>query len=357
MNRRNGFFLTILIAFLCLAFFLPMSVTAADKPIKLRLHSYAPPPPSASGVGTQWFIDEVKERTNGRVDFQVFWSGSMAPPKGQLELIQYGAVDIEKTCTLYFPGKFVISHFEYSFPFGPTDPVMVSNAKRQIYEEFQVKKDEYKKFGTIMLANHVAPYYQLLSKKRISTVKDLKGMKVGVIGRWFGKWLEPVGVVPVIMPAGERYVALQSGVLDGDLLWLDLQYALSLHEQAEYLVEIGFGSFIPEDLMMNRKSFNRLPKDIQQILLDVGRESELWVAQKLKQKRLDVLKKMKASGITVLEFPDSEKAKWAQMVPDTPAVWAREAEAAGIPGFEIAKRWQEITAEMGYKWPRKWAVK
>jgi len=220
----------------------PFVALGADKakPITLRLHSYAPPPPSASGVGTQYFMDEVTRRTNGAVTFQVFWSGALAPPKGQLHLIQRGAVDIEKTCTLYFPGKFVISHFEYSFPFNPTDPVLVSRAKRKIYEEFQAKRDEYKKFNTIMLANHICPYYQLLSRVPINNLDDLKGKKIAVIGRWFGKWLEPAGVAPVITPAGDRYVNLQTGVIDADLLWLDLQYALSLYEQAKYIVPIDF---------------------------------------------------------------------------------------------------------------------
>ena len=68
-------------------------------------------------------------------------------------------------------------------------------------------------------------------------------------------------------------------------------------------------------------------------------------------------KKMIAAGLTMIKFPDEDKKKWAALIPDTPAIWAAEAEAAGIPGWEIAKRWQEITTEMGYEWPRKWAVK
>ena len=356
MKKLNWFNVLIGALFLTALMVVPYSAQTAEKKVTLKLHSYAPPPPAASGIGTQWFIDEVKKRSDGRIDFQIFWSSSLAPPKGQLELIQRGAVDIQKTCTLYFPGKFVISHFEYSFPFNPTDPVLVTKAKRKIYEEFEAKRDEYEKFNTIMLANHTAPYYQLLANKPIKTTEDLDGMKIAMIGRWFGKWLEPVGVVPVVMPAGERYVSLQSGVIDADLLWLDLQAAFSLYEQTKYIVPIPFGSFVPEDLMMNLDSFNKLPQDLQQLLLDVGKESELYVAEYLKERRAEVMQEMQGKGLEVINFPEEEIVKWAEIIPDTPAVWAEEATKAGMPGWEIAKRWQEVTAELGHNWPREWAV-
>ena len=354
--RTRFWLLAVILALTFMVVSLPMAAQAGKK-VTLRMHSYAPPPPAASGVGMQYFMDEVTKRTNGAVTFQVFWSGALAPPKGQLDLIEKGAVDIEKTCTLYFPGKFVISHFEYSFPFGPTDPVLVSKAKRQIYEEFEAKRDEYKKFNTIMLANHICPYYQLLSRSPIRKLEDLDGKKIAMVGRWYGKWLEPVGVAPVITPAGDRYVNLQSGVIDADLLWLDLQYALSLHEQTKYMVQVPFGSFVAEDVMMNLDAFNRLDADTQKILLEVGKESEAYVAEFLKKRHDEVIEKMKATGLEVIVFPQEDIDKWAAKIPDTPLIWAEEAEKAGAPGFAIAKRWQEITTEMGHKWSRTWAVK
>ena len=42
---------------------------------------------------------------------------------------------------------------------------------------------------------------------------------------------------------------------------------------------------------------------------------------------------------------------------DIPAEWADEVAKMGLPGWEIVKRFQEITAQKGYKWPRQWGVK
>jgi len=130
-----------------------------------------------------------------------------------------------------------------------------------------------------------------------------------------------------------------------------------LYEVTKYIVPVGFGSYVAEDVMMNLDSFKKMPADIQKILLEVGKESEDAQAMLLKKRHDEVNEKMQKAGLKLIEFPDKDRTKWAAQCPDTPAVWAAEMEKEKLPGWDIAKRWQEITAEMGYKWPRKWAVK
>ena len=68
-------------------------------------------------------------------------------------------------------------------------------------------------------------------------------------------------------------------------------------------------------------------------------------------------KVFKANGVETYRLPEAERGKWANMVPDTPALWAEEVSRQGYPGWEIVNRYQEITTQLGYKWPRKWGVK
>jgi hypothetical protein len=65
----------------------------------------------------------------------------------------------------------------------------------------------------------------------------------------------------------------------------------------------------------------------------------------------------KAQGVKFSALPEVERAKWASLIEDIPAEWAEEVGKMGLPGWEIVKRFQEVTAEKGYKWPRKWGVK
>ena len=309
-------------------------------------------------MSCQWFMDEVTKRTDGAVTWETFWSSALADPPGQLDLISKGAVDVMKSCTLYWPGKFLIGHnYEYAFPFPPTDAVLVSDAARKMYDEFPQIEAEFTKYNTTMLGIHVCAYYDVLSNVPLRTLEDWDGKKIAVIGRYFGRWLEAAGVVPVVSPAGERYTMLQTGVVDGALLWLDLTYSMSHHEVTKYLVVSGFGSFAAEDVMVNLDSFNKLSPEVQQVLKEVGLESERYQAEYLKANREKVIDLIGQAGLEVIQVPAEDRARWAALMEDIPAEWAAEVTEAGLPGWEIAKRWQEITTEMGYKWPRQWAVK
>jgi hypothetical protein len=47
--------------------------------------------------------------------------------------------------------------------------------------------------------------YQILSKPPINKLEDLAGKKVTLIGRYFSRWFEPLGTIPVVAPGQERY--------------------------------------------------------------------------------------------------------------------------------------------------------
>jgi TRAP-type C4-dicarboxylate transport system substrate-binding protein len=109
---------------------------------------------------------------------------------------------------------------------------------------------------------------------------------------------------------------------------------------------------------MNLDTFKSFPPEIQNILVETGKETVIRAAKEIIPKWWDrCVKEWKAKGIIFLDLPDAEKIKWAATLEDIPAEWAKEMEEKGLPGFKIVERWQQITSEMGYKWPRKWGMK
>ena len=109
----------------------------AEKTYKLRLAAVFPPPTvSLASYATKLWMDEVTKRTGGKVTFQPFWGGALGKPAAHLTLVERGMTDVVLTHRWYTPGKLPLGQFEYVFPFGPVDPVIVTKAKRQIHEEF-----------------------------------------------------------------------------------------------------------------------------------------------------------------------------------------------------------------------------
>lgn len=329
------------------------------QPIKLKLSSVSGPPgQSLDSDGVKWWMDKVTERTNGRVTFETFWGASLASGPAHIDILEKGMVDVILGCRIYTPGKTPLGPFLYVIPFGPIDMQMVSKAKRQLYEEMPAFREELARNNAILIANFVTMPYDIASKAPFSSLAEMNGKKIGLIGQYFGRWARPAGLVPVVAPMHERYNLLQSGVTEMDFHPITHMNAFKVQELARYLIRVQAMVGAPWDLMFNLQKFNSLPADVQKILIETGKEAEIAMTDELAPMwREKIMTAWKAQGVTFLDFPDSERAKWASMVEDIPAEWATEMEKKGLPGWEIMRRFQEITAQMGYKWARQWAVK
>jgi TRAP-type C4-dicarboxylate transport system substrate-binding protein len=151
---------------------------------------------------------------------------------------------------------------------------------------------------------------------------------------------------------------LQTGVVDMDFLALDLFAAFKIQEQAKnlILVDAFTGNFI--DVLINKKVLDSFPRNVQDILISAGLDVEMRVAKgEVPKWSAKVTKQFKELGVNFYQFPAAERAKWATLIEDIPAEWAAEVSEQGMPGWEIVKRYQEITAALGYEWPKQWGVK
>lgn len=344
----------------------PVTVKAAtadakgdNKPIKLKLASVSAPSGQVlDSDGVQWWMDKVTERTKGRVTFETFWGSSLAAPTAHLDILQKGMVDVILGCRIYTPGKTPLGPYHYVIPFGPTDMAMVSKATRQMYEEIPAFREELAGQNAILISNFVTMPYDMISKSPVSSLADLKGKKIGLIGQYFGRWAKAAGLVPVVAPMSERYNLLQSRVTEMDFHPITHMNAFKVQELARYYVKLDAMVGAPWDLLFNLEKFKSLPADVQKIMLDAGKEAEIAMTNELAAKWRDkILTAWKAQGVTFSEFPSDERAKWAAQVEDIPTEWALAMEQKGLPGWQIMNRFQEITDKMGYKWTRKWAVK
>jgi TRAP-type C4-dicarboxylate transport system substrate-binding protein len=358
MKRGTIIILLTLITAVFITVELASAQPAPIKPVKLKVSSaYPPPEVSMFGEIAKTWGEEVTKRTKGAITFEFYWGGALGAPAEHIELARKGTVQLAQTHEWYTPSRFPIGNFEYVFPFGPTDYVLVAKAVRKIREEFpQFAADETKN-NVIMICDPPGGRYDFMSRKPLRTVDDFKGEKVSLIGRYFGQWLPP-GAVGVVRPAAERYDMLRSGVVDVDLLPFDLFYAFKIDEVTKYYIRAHLTTACWGPLLMNLDTFKGFPTEVQKIFLETGKEMEMKTATEIIPRWWEkATKAWKARGIIFIDFPDKEREKWAATLSDIPAEWAAEVEGKGYPGFKIVQRWQQITSQMGFKWARKWGVK
>ena len=359
-KRRLGKMLSVgfVILFAALVFCFNVQYTFAQMPVKLKAAAVFPPPESSmmSEVMKIW-QDEVTKRTKGQITFETYWGCSLGAPAEHIELLKSGVVQVAQFYEWYTPGKLPIGDFEYVFPFSPVDSEIMLKSLRQIRSEFPQFYQDHTKQNIKMMLDAPGATNDIMSTVPLRTVDDFKGIKVAIIHRYFGRWLPP-GATAVTRPAQDRYDLLRSVVVQANSLPFELQYAFKIHEVTKYFIRADMisGSYAP--VFMNLDTFKKFSPEIQKILLEAGRDTELKTVKEILPRWWDkCFKVWNAAGIQFLEFSKEEKRKWAEMIEDTTIEWAAEVEGKGYPGSKIVQRWQEITSEFGHEWPRKWGIK
>ncbi|OPY91684.1 MAG: C4-dicarboxylate-binding periplasmic protein precursor [Syntrophaceae bacterium PtaU1.Bin231] len=349
-----------LLAVSFLLVFCSVAFAAEMKPVSLRVASAYPPPASAlASKHLEMWEQMVTEKTKGAVTFKNFWGASLGKLPEHLSLVQSGAVDIALSYGWYTPTKLPLENFDYVFPFGPTDPYIVAKTMRTLNEEFPQFKKDLEKQNCVKMFQTPGTTFVFLSKTPITKLSDFKGSKCAVIGRYFGRWIGVIGAVPVAAPGSERFTMLQTGVVDSSFNPIDLAYTFKDVEQAPYCLDPSLLVTSWISCWMNMKSFQKLPADVQKILLNAGIDIETIAGKDVNYKWSDMIwaEWKKNPKFKYAKLSDADRKAWAEKCEDVPAEWAAEVSAQGYPGWELVKRFQEVSGQLGHKWVRTWGVK
>jgi TRAP-type C4-dicarboxylate transport system substrate-binding protein len=126
---------------------------------------------------------------------------------------------------------------------------------------------------------------------------------------------------------------------------------------SKYYTEIGFGSITWHGLTINRARFARLPKEVQDIIVEVAREYEAKTGTVNDENYPKQLEQLKSAGAIVKTLPDSVRVEWATSLKDWPQEKASELDKAGLPGSQVLKLALEEAEKLGHKWPVRYQVK
>jgi TRAP-type C4-dicarboxylate transport system substrate-binding protein len=244
-------------------------------------------------------------------------------------------------------------------PFGPSDPRMVLEAKRKFFEQFpQTEQDLNDKANATRVAELGHDAYSVMSKEPITTLADFEGVKIAAVGKFFPRWVASGGATPVSAGQQERYEMMRTGIIDADWLPPTIQASIKLYEQAKNWTEIGATAPCPWSITVNLNVWNKLTDAQKKAVLDAGTVAEnVQVDENIPAWIERAMEEFDAAGVQKFVFPEEEKEKWMQIIPDIPAEWADALVAAGYPGYEMTDYWQQVTAELGWKWAKKWGVK
>jgi TRAP-type C4-dicarboxylate transport system substrate-binding protein len=338
---------------------LALPVNAED--IRLRIASGHPTANTYVNLMNSFFVPEVTKRvaakTKHKVEFVEGYGGSIVKVADTLEGVQSGIIDIGGYCFCFEPSNLPLHAFQIMLPFGTMSPVKSVTLARSVYDKVPYMSKVFEdKYNQVLLGLIADNGYNLGTNFEWKSVSDLKGRKLAGAGLNL-KWLEFAGAVPVQSSLPDAYTSMKTGVYDGWIMFPSGYVNFKLYEVGKYYTEIGFGAITWHGLTINKNRFNRLPKDVQQILHEVGREYEKRTGTVNEENYPKQLEQLKAVGATVRQLPDAVRVDWAQSLKGWPQEKATELDKAGMPASQVLKLALQEAEKLGHKWPVRYTVK
>lgn len=254
------------------------------------------------------FAEEVKEKTDGKIEVLIFPSGQLGGEREITELMQAGAIDIIKTNA----GPLESFAKEYSvlalpYLFKDMDHHL-RVLKSPIGEEILLATENRGFIGLTFYNSGTRNFY---TRNPVRNIDDLKGMKIRVQpSKTMVRMTNLLGGSATPLSFGEIYTALQQGVVDGAENNL-ISYAESKHYETAPNFVFDEHSISPDILVMNTKAWNKLSDDEKAVVKTAALNSfeyqnKIWA--ETEEKLMDSLKN---KGV---EFFQVDKTEFVEKV-------------------------------------------
>lgn len=278
MKKKGYTWQTLMIGFLALSLALFSASGAYAKNYRMTIGA-GHPADAAIWVGAvrDFFAPEVKKRVEAAGKDKIEWvdayGGSVAKLGGVLEAVQDGILDVGFIVYPFEPTKLFLHNMGYYIPFGSPDVMQAAKITQKVHEDFAYLRDVFeKKYNQKFLGVGVISSYHLVTTFPWKDVSELKGKKIAAAGPNL-PWIKAVGAVPVQSNLNEAYTSLQTGVYEGWIMNIDATVGFKLYEVAPNYAFTGFGAVPVGAIVMNLDKWNLLPKEIQDILLQVEKST------------------------------------------------------------------------------------
>lgn len=257
------------------------------------------------GMAPENFAKLVNEMSAGRLKVKVHGAGELVPAMGVFDSVARGAVEMGHGAAYYWKGKSPAAQFFTAVPFGMN--VQEMNGWLHYGGGLELWREVYAPFNLVPFAGgstgvQMAGWF----KKEINSVEDLKGLKMRIPGL-AGEVFQRLGGVPVTLPGGELFTALQTGSIDATE-WVgpynDLTFGL--YKAADYYYYPGWhepGAML--EFIINKDAWDSLPPDLQAIVSTATRAINADMLDEYTARNNAALKELvNKHGVQLRKLPD-----------------------------------------------------
>lgn len=334
---------------------------SANPEFKLRYSDFGPPRGSRPET-MMWWAEEINKRTDGRVEIEFFWSQALVKAKDTMKAIGSGLVETGTILGIYTPAELPVWNVSNT-PFLFRDNWVGMRAMADIRKTRPEFDAEAEKNGIKVLVNFTTGPTQILMKgSPILSTADFKGKKIRASGGW-ATLLEKLGGTPINLGFAEIYQALDRGTIDGSMEYTVAIRAYKHDEVADHLTLSDMGQVLGYGAAISLRTWNKMPEDIRQTILEVSDEMHEKLAEKQIALEKDILEGLEAGTgakkVQVHELPAEVRAEWEAAAGDFLEEWKADMAKAGIDGegiladlVALREKYRAELEEKGYPWTR-----
>jgi TRAP-type C4-dicarboxylate transport system substrate-binding protein len=240
---------------------LALTVAASAEPIKLKLAFFSSDRTNVYEAAIKPFVEAFNDEAKGLAEVEVYFSGALGKAQQQqAQLVLDGVADI----------AFVVP--------GMTPDRFRDNAVIELPGLFRNLREATLTYTRLVSANVIAGYEDFFvigaygsdlesihTRPAVSSLGDLNGKKIRANNSTEAAALTKLGMVPVVLPVNAISEKISKGDIDGAAVPPSMLFEFGIARVATYHYFLRI-SAAPLALLMNRKSFEALPAQVQQIV-------------------------------------------------------------------------------------------
>ena len=332
---------------ICCFLQVPLSAQAkSQKTIKLTFSTVFPAVHLQAKLN-QYFCDEIFKRTDGRVEITMYPGGTLTTAPKNFEGVVKGISDLGMSCPLYVAGRFPISEI-FEMPSELDSGWVTSMVYNDMFNKFEFKEyDEVKVLflhgpGRNVISTRTKPVYSLA---------DMKGLVFRASGGAVDT-ISAFGASPRAMHMGEAYAALSKGVVEGQFSVPETLKGWKHADVVNYVSIPPISTSSCQYVIMNKRKWDRLPADIQQIFTQVSAEFPNYhgyVWNYYDKAGFEYLQSL--PGRKLITIPQDQKAEWEAVAKPVVAKYIKEKKAMGLPAEEYIAYFNERIKYWSQKTP------
>ena len=253
---------------------------------------------------------EVKAGTQGRVEVKYYPGGVMGSDtvvirKMRLGQLQGGVLTSSELATVY-PDAAI-----YSLPFQFNDWAQLDRARTQV-DPLLGRGFEGKGFKMLTAANVGFAY--LMSTRPLRSKADMASTKLWIPqnDEIAERTFKLGGVSPILLPLGDVFTSLQTGLVDTVANTPAGAVALQWHGKLKHMLDLPL-SFVVGYVIMDLKAWKKISPADQAIVESAFRKAGQRVDANIKRDDAAALAAMKKQGLSVTPMDPAEAARWRQI--------------------------------------------